>query len=286
MNGVPIQRPFPRGADVAQGGGSAAVEVRKVSKNFETNGETGVLSHRGVSRIKALRDISFTIGKGEIVAICGPNSSGKSTLIRAVGNAFLPDVGDIFLFEMDVRRNPQKVRPFISRVSSDAGFSRKVSARENFAYSAKLCGLSPDEAERRIEGILRGLDLRGPVLYQPLEQMSLGMQQRIAIARALLTSPVLLLLDDPTIGLDPLGKRDVHELIMQIRRHHDATILFASNDMQEVEKLCDRVLIMKEGQLIAEGTPAALKAQTGRPSFEEAFIALLSDEEAPLKAAP
>ncbi len=259
-----------------------AVEVIDIWKTFTLNDE-GPWWHRwrGERRrryIEALKGITFTVERGEIFGILGPNGSGKSTLIRILSTLIIPDAGEARVFGYDVVRDDMQVKRMINRVSVEAAFFKKLSPVENLMYGARLYGLHGAEARRRIHTILRRLGLRESAFNQPMEEMSRGMQQKVAIARAFLTSPVLLLLDEPTTGLDPRSKREVQALIRELRDTHDATVILTTHDMQEAETLCDRVAILDEGRIVALDTPAGLKARIARngdvPSMEDVFLAL------------
>ena len=259
-----------------------AVEVEGVTKTFSLN-ESGSLVQRLRGRaqsrtVHALRAVSFTIRPREIFGVLGPNGSGKSTLIRILSTLIIPDEGQARVFGHDVVREDLAVKRLINRVSVEAAFFKKLSPVENLLYGARLYGLSGREARERIYAILRRLGVRESSYTRPMEEMSRGMQQKVAIARAFLTSPVLLLLDEPTTGLDPRSKREVQALVRELRETHDATIILTTHDMNEAEALCDRIAILDEGRIVALDTPEALKARVARPgvvpTMEDVFMAL------------
>ena len=249
-------------------------------------------SARTVKEIRAVDDISLRICKGEIYGILGSNGSGKSTLIRLVSTLLLPDAGQITVFGRDVVKQEVEVKRMINRVSVEAAFFKKLSPMENLMYAARLYGLDPAHARHQIVHILNTLGIKTERIYQPLEKMSRGMQQKVAIARALLTSPILLLLDEPTTGLDPRSKKDVQEFILRVREQHDATIVLTSHDMNEADRLCDRIAFIDNGRLVREDTPLGLKRDYARrhgmgaalPSLEDVFLEVvgrsLSDDDA------
>jgi ABC-2 type transport system ATP-binding protein len=166
----------------------------------------------------------------------------------------------------------------INRVSVEAAFFKKLSPLENLMYGARLYGIGGEEAHRKIVEILKRLDLRENAINRPMEEMSRGMQQKVAIARALLTAPVLLLLDEPTTGLDPRSKREVQALVRELRDTHDATIVLTTHDMLEADALCDRIAIVNDGKLVALDTPSGLKKLVVRnghePTLEDVFMQL------------
>lgn len=228
-------------------------------------------------RVTAVNGISFSVPKGEIFGILGPNGSGKSTLIRLIATLLVPDSGTVRVFGHDVVKSRMAVRHLINRVSVDAAFFKKLSALENLSYAARLYGMDVTEARQKATEILGRLGFEGKKTRSPLENLSRGQQQKVAIARALMTSPVLVLLDEPTTGLDPKSKRDVQDFVLQIRDTHDATIILTSHDMAEADRLCDRVAIIEDGRFVALDTPANLKAaiaKNGQATLEDVFFAL------------
>jgi ABC-2 type transport system ATP-binding protein len=229
----------------------------------------------------AVDHMNITVPRGEIFGLLGANGSGKSTLIRLVSTLLIPDGGEIRVFGHDVRREERLVRRLINRVSVEASFFKKLSALENLMYAARLYDMPVAAARERAVYILGKLGMSAKRLYEPLEQMSRGMQQKVAIARGLLTAPVLLLLDEPTTGLDPRSKQDVQRFILRMRREHDTTVFLTTHDMDEADRLCDRIAVIDNGKIVALDTPAALKRQIGAQSgkngtttMEDVFLAL------------
>jgi ABC-2 type transport system ATP-binding protein len=225
----------------------------------------------------AIADVSLRLERGDIHGILGANGSGKSTLIRLVSGLLTLDEGRVEVFGHDVVREEMAVKRLINRVSVDAAFFKKLSPAENLSYAARLYGLGADHAKRDSVAILARLGIAESRLSRPLEQMSRGMQQKVAIARALLTSPTLLLLDEPTTGLDPRSKLEVQTFIEEIRDSHDATIVLTTHDLAEAERLCDRIGILNDGRLVVEGTPEELVERVARehaqpPTLESVFM--------------
>lgn len=227
---------------------------------------------------RVVDSVSLTIEKREIFGVLGPNGSGKSTLIRIISTLLLPDEGTAKVFGHDVVKEADTVRRMIARVSADAAFFRPLSAMENLVHAAMLYDIPYDVARTRIKEILGRLDLRESKMNTPMQHLSRGMQQKVAITRAFLTSPVLMLLDEPTTGLDPKSKREVQKFIREIRDENDATVLLTTHDMEEAEKLCDRIAIIDAGKIVALDTPAGLKESVTKdgkvPTMEEVFFAL------------
>ena len=227
--------------------------------------------------VVAVNDVSISIRRGEIYGILGANGSGKSTLIRLISTLLTLEGGRIEVHGHDVAHDEMAVKRLINRVSVDAAFFKKLSPLENLAYAAGLYGLEPKSARAEAVGILARLGIGEKRLRRPLEQMSRGMQQKVAIARALLTSPTVLLLDEPTTGLDPRSKLDVQTFIEEVRDTHDATILLTTHDLAEAERLCDRIALINDGRIVAEDTPEALKTLVERdhgqePTLESVFM--------------
>jgi len=254
-----------------------AAMVDHVSKVFVQR----PLFWRGQTKeVRAVDDVSFTVGRGEIFGILGANGSGKSTLIRMLSTLLIPDSGRVEVFGYDVRRDEAEVKRLINRVSVEASFFKKLSPGENLAYALRLYGRSGSAVRDETYAVLERLGIARDKVSEPLEQLSRGMQQKVAIARALLTSPVLLLLDEPTTGLDPRSKLDVQGFVRELREGHDATILLCTHDMAEADALCDRVAILEKGRLAALDTVAGLKQRFGsematpEPTLEDIFIHL------------
>ncbi|GHO65686.1 hypothetical protein KSC_045780 [Ktedonobacter sp. SOSP1-52] len=216
------------------------------------------------TEVRAVDNVSLVVKRREIVGILGANGSGKSTLIRMISTLLLPDEGQIRVFGYDVIKDERMIQRLINRVSVEASFFKKLSPMENLLYAARLYNMPGDEARSKIKSILTRLGIKPDRIDAPLENMSRGMQQKVAIARAFLTSPIVLLLDEPTTGLDPRSKIDVQNFVNELRDKHDATILITTHDMDEAEALCDRVAIIDQGRMMALGKTEDLKREVGR----------------------
>jgi ABC-2 type transport system ATP-binding protein len=241
-------------------------------------GVTKAFKKRKGDPVRALKGVDLRIGRGEVVGILGPNGSGKSTLVRVISTLITPDTGSVSIYGIDALRDPKAAQRMINRVLVEASFFKKMSAYENLVYGAKLYGVPTSEAKPRIAAILSGIGFDLKRADEPMEHLSRGMQQKIALARALLTSPMLMLLDEPTTGLDPRSKKDVQAMVREIRTTHDAAVLLCTHDMGEAEELCDRVGIMVNGEIIAMDTAAGLKERfradgAATPTLEEVFMA-------------
>lgn len=259
-----------------------AIQVHEAYKVF--NKERRITLRRGngldkPSSVTAVDRVSFQVHSGEIFGVLGPNGSGKSTLVRLIATLLLPDGGVVSVFGHDVVREAMAVQRLINRVSVEASFFKKLSPMENLSYAAHLYGLNARQARARTLEILERLGLDRAVTRKPVEEMSRGMQQKVAIARALLTRPAVLLLDEPTTGLDPRSKREVQTLVRELRDQDGTTVLLTTHDMVEADSLCDRVAIMDSGRVVALDTPNRLKEQVPTtngltPTLEDVFLKL------------
>ena len=251
----------------------AAIQVRNLRKSFRKR--EGFMKS---SQLWALDDVSFTVAQGETYGLLGPNGSGKSSLIRILSTLLIADGGEVTMLGYRLPDQQDQVRKIIGRVSVDAAFYKKLSARENLLYTALLYGQKARDAERRAMHILEQLGMETTKFSTPLEEMSRGMQQKISIARALVVNPPLLLLDEPTTGLDPKSRRDVQSFLEDLRRREGTTILLTTHDMAEAERLCARIGFLAHGKLVAEGTANDLKARAQTTNLDDAFIKLTGEE--------
>jgi ABC-2 type transport system ATP-binding protein len=241
--------------------------VDEVSKSFRKGG-LFVLARNGrqaPARVSnAVDRVSLTIDHGEIYGVIGANGSGKSTLIRMISTLLLPDAGSIRVFGHDVVDEPMEVQALINRVSADPSFFRVMSAMENLGFFARAYGLDRDTIRERVPRVLERLGVDPDLARQPMRNLSRGQQQKIAVARSFLTAPNLMLLDEPTTGLDPRSKRDVQSFVRDVRDTHGTSILLTTHDMDEADLLCDRIAFLAGGRVVAEGTPDELRALVAR----------------------
>jgi ABC-2 type transport system ATP-binding protein len=249
-----------------------AVEVVALTKEFlRRDKRSGRFSRR--ERVAALKDVTFSIAQGECIAILGQNGSGKSTLVRLLATLLLHDGGEARIFGHDVFSDPRAVRRLVNRVSVEASFFKKMSSAENLGYAARFYGMTARETRARIPQILSRGGFPADRRNESMENLSRGMQQKVALARALLTSPVLLLLDEPTTGLDPRSKLEVQEFVRELRAAHDITILLCTHDLAEAESLAERIGILHRGELLFLGPVEDLRRRYGAETLEEAFFA-------------
>jgi len=254
----------------------AAVEVDELRKEFRRRDGK---RRRGERRVRvALDNVSFTMEKGETVAILGQNGSGKSTLVRLLSTLLLPDGGSARILGHDVLTDGRAVRRLVNRVSVEASFFKKMSAAENLGYAARYYGMTSKQTRDKIPAILERVGFPRDRRDEPMENLSRGMQQKVALARALLTSPVVLLLDEPTTGLDPRSKLEVQEFVREIRETHDSTILLCTHDLAEAETLAGRIGILDRGRLLALEPVENLMRRYNAETLEEAFFAATGRE--------
>jgi len=268
--------------------GERALEVEQVRKVFvrrdrKKGGKRTRFGRRKKEHVTALEGIDLRVSRGKVFGVLGPNGAGKSTLIRLVSTLLLPDAGAIRVFGHDIAKDPFAVKRMINRVSVDAAFFKKFSPIENLMYAARLYGLEAKQARAKMREIMKRLGLEEESFDQPMEHMSRGMQQKVAVARGFLTSPILLLLDEPTTGLDPHSKRDVQGFVREIRETHDATVLLTTHDMEEADRLCHQIAIIDRGRIVALDTPEGLKALVpsedgATTTLEDVFIKLTGHE--------
>jgi ABC-2 type transport system ATP-binding protein len=273
---VPLPSPVSTVTSAARAG-VPAVEVVGLRKEFRRKAPRGAAGPR-TRRVAAVDGITFSMQRGETIAILGKNGSGKSTLVRILSTLLLHDGGSARVFGHDVGSDARAVRRLVNRVSVEASFFKKMSAAENLGYAARFYGMTSRQTRDEIPRILSRVGFPQARRHEPMENLSRGMQQKVALARALLTAPVLLLLDEPTTGLDPRSKREVQDFVREIRTEHDATVLLCTHDMVEAEALADRVGIIDRGRLLRLEGSAALKAHYGAATLEDAFLAATGRE--------
>ncbi len=218
------------------------------------------LTHRYDHRI-ALADLSFEVPEGSIFGLLGPNGGGKSTLFRILATMMVPSSGQVSIAGLDVVRRPDQVRRRIGVVFQSQSLDRKLTVRENLKAQGHLYGLSGEPLRARIEDVLARLGL-GDRAADLVETLSGGLRRRVEIAKALLHEPSILLMDEPSTGLDPGARRELADYIGALRERHRMTILLTTHLLDEAER-CDRLLLLHQGRRVAEGTPAELKSRVG-----------------------
>jgi ABC-2 type transport system ATP-binding protein len=233
----------------------SAIEFDGVSRTFWAR--PGVFRRRSIE-VRALTDVSFSVEPGELFGLLGPNGAGKTTSIKILTTLLLPTSGRARVLGFDPASEPQRVRPQIGYVfGGDRGLYDRLSARDNLSYFADVYRVPAREKTRRIDELLDVVGLRGRE-RERVETFSRGMKQRLHIARGLLHDPPVLFLDEPTIGLDPVGARELRETVAGLQSA-GKTILLTTHYMYEADELCGRVAVITGGRIVAEGTPASLK---------------------------
>ena len=233
------------------------VEVEKLRRVFDSK----------QSKVVALDGVNLQVREGEIFGVLGPNGAGKTTMIRILSTLLLPTEGTARVMGFDVAKNPEKVRPIISAASGAerAGYDY-ITARGNLWFFSQLYGLPSDEAHRRINELSKMLGLE-EYLDRKFYALSTGYRQRVTIVRAFINEPRVVLLDEPTIGLDVMTAMSIREFLVRQAKEQGRTILLATHNMAEVEAICNRVAIIDKGKILACDTPSALRRSLGAPSL-------------------
>jgi len=242
------------------------INVDKLAKAFGRRGE-----------VRAVDGVSFTAPDGEITGLLGPNGAGKTTLLRMLATLMIPDAGSACVEGHDVVRDRYAVRRRIGVLSDARGLYPRLSARENIRYYGALHGLAGETLDARVDDLVRALGIAG-IADRRAQGFSQGERMKVAIARALVHDPQTILLDEPTTGLDIMSIRALRDLLRELRRNGKC-LLFSSHVMQEVSALCDSIVILGRGQVVATGTAGELLAQSGEHSLEDAFVRLLGSGE-------
>jgi ABC-2 type transport system ATP-binding protein len=253
-----------------------AIQIQGVRKAFRRRerGASAPWWRRDWKEKVALHELDLTVESGGVTGILGPNGSGKSTLIRILGTLLTPDAGTAEVFGWDVVTQGLEVRRHINRVSVEAAFFKELSPWENMVYASRLYGTASRGTRRRVVDVLESLGLARDVIDQPMKQLSRGQQQKVAIARSFLTSPSLLLMDEPTTGLDPRSKKEVQAVLERLRAEREITVLLCTHDMDEAAELCERVLMLDGGRVLADGAPDELCRVYGAATLEDVFMQL------------
>ncbi len=237
-----------------------AVEAVRIVKKYVTKKRKGFFKSE-TEVVEALKGISFKIRYGEVVGLLGPNGAGKTTTIKIVSTLLLPDSGKVFVDGVEAFKNLSYVREKIGiMLTVEKGFFPKLTGRENLIYFGTLYGLERKLLEKRVNYLLDLLELKelggSDKLY---EEFSLGMKARLAFARALLKDPPIILLDEPTLGLDPVSARKIRRIVKDLAHKEGKAVLYTTHNMFEAEIVCDRILLINKGVIVSEGTPEELK---------------------------
>jgi sodium transport system ATP-binding protein len=230
---------------------------------------------RSFGAIRAIDGVGFEAGDGRITGLLGPNGAGKSTTLRILYTVLKPDAGSATVDGIDVVAHPLDARRAIGVLPHAAGIYPQLTARENIAYFGELHGLAGGRLARRVDELVGELGVEG-YAHRRAKGFSQGERVKVALARALVHAPRNLLLDEPTNGLDVMATRALRALILKLKAAGHC-VLFSSHVMQEVAALCDDIVIIDHGRVVAAGTPGALQAQFGAATLEDAFVAAIGD---------
>ena len=233
--------------------------------------------HKAFGKVKAVDGVSFTANDGQITGLLGPNGAGKTTSLRMLYTLMKPDSGQVLVDGIDANIDPQAVRRRLGVLPDSRGLYKRLSSRENIRYFGRLHGLDDALIAQRTEALAKALEM-GDIIDRRTEGFSQGQRVKTAIARALVHDPRNVILDEPTNGLDVMATRAMRRFLHQLR-DEGRCVLFSSHIMQEVAALCDRIVIIARGQVVAEGTPDELRAQTGEANLEDAFVKAIGTEE-------
>jgi len=225
--------------------------------------------------LQAVRELTLRVIPGEVYALLGPNGAGKTTALRCLATMLKPSSGSAEVCGVDVALDPLGARRQIAFLSSSMGLYERLSARELVAYFGRLHGLERDVLAKRVDEMI-DLFAIGEFSERLCGKLSTGQRQRVSLARALVHDPPVLILDEPTLGLDVLSGRTIHDFIIR-ERGRGKTILLSTHQMEEVDLLADRVGILRRGRLVAEGSPTELVQALGAPNLARAFLALMSE---------
>jgi sodium transport system ATP-binding protein len=225
--------------------------------------------------LTAVRELTLQVEPGEVYALLGPNGAGKTTALRCLATLLRPSSGSAAVCGADVSVDPLRARRRIAFLSSSMGLYERLSARELVAYFGRLHGLAGAALTKRVDEVVE-LFAIGDFSGRLCGKLSTGQRQRVSLARALVHDPPVLILDEPTLGLDVLSGRTIHDFIVR-ERGRGKTILLSTHQMDEVDLLADRVGILRKGELVAEGSPTELVQSLGAPNLTKAFLALMSE---------
>ncbi|MDY7232265.1 ATP-binding cassette domain-containing protein [Hyalangium rubrum] len=233
--------------------------------------------HKRFGKVTAVEDVSFSAADGVVTGLLGPNGAGKTTTLRMLYTLIRPDRGTASIDGIDVAQRPMDVRRAIGVLPDARGLYPRLTAREHARYAGELHGLSGAALEKRVDELVELLDMKD-IANRRTEGFSQGERMKVALARALVHGPRNVLLDEPTNGLDVMSTRAVRTLIRRLKTQGHC-VLFSSHVMQEVAALCDRIVVVARGRVVAEGTPDELRARTGKENLEEAFVSVIGTDQ-------
>jgi sodium transport system ATP-binding protein len=243
------------------------IEADNLSKSFQA----------GRTRVHAVDGVSFRALDGEITGLLGPNGAGKTTTLRMLYTLMAPQSGRVLVDGVDAAADPARVRANLGVLPDARGIYKRLTARENIAYFGRLHGLDPALIEARITALATALDMND-FLERRTEGFSQGQRTKTAIARALVHDPRNVILDEPTNGLDVMTTRSLRRFLLGLRAE-GRCVLFSSHIMQEVAQLCDRIVVIARGRVVASGTPDDIRAMAGTSNLEDAFVKVIGTDE-------
>jgi sodium transport system ATP-binding protein len=233
--------------------------------------------HKRFGAVTAVEDVSFRAEDGVVTGLLGPNGAGKTTTLRMLYTLVRPDRGSVKVDGLEVAERPVEVRRALGVLPDARGLYPRLTAREHIHYAGELHGLSGAALDKRIDELVELLEMK-EIAHRRTEGFSQGERMKVALARALVHGPRNVLLDEPTNGLDVMSTRAVRTLIRRLREQGHC-VVFSSHVMQEVGALCDRIVVVARGRVVAEGTPDELRARTGKDSLEEAFVTVIGSDQ-------
>ena len=233
--------------------------------------------HKAFGAVRAVDGVSFRARDGEITGLLGPNGAGKTTTLRMLYTLMAPDRGQVLVDGIDAAADPLAVRRQLGVLPDARGLYKRLSARENIDYFGRLHGLPEELLASRREALVKALEM-GDIADRRTEGFSQGQRVKTAIARALIHDPGNVILDEPTNGLDVMATRALRQFMLKLRAE-GRCVLFSSHIMQEVGALCDRIVVIARGRVVADETPDALRAQTGEANLEDAFVKIIGSDE-------
>ena len=243
------------------------IQVTDLHKTFKT--KTG--------KVAAVAGVGFSAHDGEITGLLGPNGAGKTTTLRMLYTLMKPDAGRVLVDGFDAAKDPDAVRQRLGVLPDARGVYKRLTARENIAYFCRLHGMTEAEIAARCDALVASLGMED-VIDRQTEGFSQGQRTKTAIARALVHDPKNVILDEPTNGLDVMTTRSMRTFLRGLREE-GRCVIFSSHIMQEVAALCDRIVVIAKGRVVAQGTPEELRAQTGQENLEDAFVHAIGSEE-------
>jgi sodium transport system ATP-binding protein len=259
------------------------IRIEHLAKTFAAP-RAGLFGARGAP-VQAVRDVGFSAGNGAITGLLGPNGAGKTTTLRMLAGLIRPDAGTLQVDGIEVAQRPREALARMGVLSDARGLYPRLTARENIVYFSSLQGMARDEAQARAEALAQMLDC-AKLLDRRTDGFSQGERMKVALARALVHDPANIVLDEPTNGLDVVATRALRETLQWLASPSGGgkCIVFSTHIMQEVERLCDSVVVVSRGRTVAQGTVAELRTRCGTRDFEEAFVRLAYADEAGVTA--